>query len=391
MKKKWMRLILSPILTSLVPFFLFSYAMASSQGYQICKNIYPDAPSAARLNSSLSNYVKVDLNKPLGKDRNETASSRVTAWGPKDNPNASEKYEVERIIIQYFEVLKFENLDTGKKYSLMDDLIKLESNDYFVDFGSGEGHSLENIAMNASEFFQAFKNSKLVRYSKERPLLNELKYLYENFDPSTNRVSVPVKTNNPKDYSNLFNIKYATELNKFLEFLDQPSDKKPKLLGITYEMFRDDPHRKGLSYLSERLFENIPVHELQKFKLGVQYFGVLSYTKQLSYSLLKIAYLMEKPGARVYVWGVNHRIIAPGIEYNKYYGNQQGNDLAFWINHNPNVSGIKAIYIGGNAWILERTAEPLRIPEIIMEKDISERPNPPTYLFRETGRILIPE
>lgn len=389
MKKKWMNLNLNPILFSLIPFYFSSQAMAISPGFLICKNIYPSTTASVQLNLTSSHYVKVNLNEPLGIDKTKTTSTRVTNWGPKDDPNSTDKYEVERIIMQYFKAMKFDDFTNDKKYSLMDDLLNLGPNDSFIDFGSGEGHSIENIAMNASEFFQAFKNSKIVKLSNERSLIDEIKYLNENFDPSTNRVKVPAKSNDPRDYSNNINIGYANSLNQFLKFLDLPTDKKPKLQGITYEMFRDDPNRKGLSFLSGRLFEDIPNNEIRKFHLGVQYFGVLSYTKQLGHSLLKIASLMDKPGARLYVWGVYHKIIAQGVEYNKHYGNQQGNSLDLWINHNPNVSGIKAIYIGG-AWILERTADPLRIPEIIMEKDISDRPNPPTYLFSETGRILIP-
>ena len=143
---------------------------------------------------------------------------------------------------------------------------------------------------------------------------------------------------------------------------------------ITYKLGRlfGMPDYFGkVKVLKDRLFEEIPLNEIPKAKLITDYFGVLSYTRDLTKSFRMVFDRLEV-GGELYIFSSN---------VNTTIDNPDGSRGV--ISMSTMLEGVSGIKIEGKYGILKITkkSEEVQVPDLVLTK-IDETSKPPHRQFK---------
>lgn len=213
-------------------------------------------------------------------------------------------------------------------------------------------------------------------------------YLYQNYSTNKNRVLWQHEYGaNPVSSSQSEDMIAASYWNRFFHFVNLPLSSRPRVLGITYEMKREEPQIDGLKILKGRLFEEISGSEIPMFDIGILYFGVDAYTKKWSETWLKILSRC-KVGGKIYVHGtvakvvdqqldlITDKITAKSILWSEFF-QQNSRGLKFTFDERTPYTVV-----------IEKIAEEVFIPELFYESQLSKEEAPPEYQFVPSGRFF---
>lgn len=143
---------------------------------------------------------------------------------------------------------------------------------------------------------------------------------------------------------------------------------------ITYKLGRlfGMPDYFGkVKVLKGRLFEEIPLNEIPKAKLITDYFGVLSYTRDLTKTFNMVFDRLEV-GGELYIFSSNVNTIIDKPDGSVHV-----------ISMSTMLEGVSGIKMEGKYGILKitKTAEVVHIPELVLTK-IDETSRPPFRRFK---------
>jgi len=293
------------------------------------------------------------------------------------------KFETHRTLSEYLIRMQTRIDYSSPTIRLSADLNQLKSSDYIVDFGSGEGVALKGL-------FETHTDS--LALAIERNVDRKIDFLRrKGKDVNEDDRSQALKDD--LDQKLLTSSKDPQSYDEIKNYLSRPISDKANTLGITYKINNLLQNQNSkFSIKSGRLYEDIPLTELPRYKLGLSYYGVFSYTKRLSLALFKSLYTLEQ-GGRLYIYGASPKMtdksnLESTIQKNQaeLNGKAHGIDLKYWLSR---VKGIK-VYSHVNVidvLVIERTDESLQVPVLDWVMQIGQSTTPPTYLFVETGRF----
>lgn len=301
------------------------------------------------------------------------------------------RYEVRRTLLDY--LARF----SGDSFDLLKELLGMNGESVVADLGSGEGYFAEQLHQDSRQVFKAHKMSLYSTLTS---------YLSAYFSPRSGKLLGPSSIDpyvlkESKVSSAQLEEQYE-QLIDLQKLLDQPHDKKPKVVAITYEMSRAAPKIAGVQFRKGKIFEKIPDREVPVADLSISNVGVFSYTRNMTVVLAK-ALRKTKVGGKLIIAGSRAQMLLPGellIDFEKIE-----NDNAFKVRNEstPNLDrsflfferlgslskGISVTYDEkGKFYIIEKVSKHIVIPEVVYEDSYGVKETPPTFLYRFTGQYI---
>lgn len=277
----------------------------------------------------------------------------------------SNDFSTERTALEY--LLKF-SIYNQELHSLSNDLLRLNRDDVVIDFGSGEGNALAGFYQNLQSVIDA---------TVERSEAGRLK-----FDQQVN-LSHFLKSLNASSEQDIDPMFQAIK-----NFFQRPIDERPRGIGISFKMRTNREDSDRLQFITNRLFEDIRAEEIPEYSLGLAYYGVPAYTKHISTSLQTMLSRL-KVGGKLYIYGLDSVVVEPSQldrvleRYKKEsLGSVEGTAMDYWLK--SNAKGIKVNTTLGQNFgviVIERTQDPLFIPELVLAARIGQSQQPPNYVY----------
>lgn len=247
-----------------------------------------------------------------------------------------------------------------------------------IDFGSGKSAAAQAIVMDQSVFLSQMARNlerlEALNYSYAYSFYNKLLNGETNFDEL------------PAAFTEMF------------QFISKPESEKPNVLAINFEPGVPNRRSAKLEIWNDRLFESIQASDLPEYSVGISYFGVPSYTKQMSDFFRKALSKLEVGGI-LYIKGVrakvaypkdlakvinlNQKLIerkssSPDKQSTKYYGKS----IYQWLKETG--VGIKVLRSAGyedSDFCIIKTQDKVYIPKTDWVMDLGSHKTPPVYLF----------
>ncbi|MBL7542546.1 MAG: hypothetical protein JNL11_01960 [Bdellovibrionaceae bacterium] len=271
-------------------------------------------------------------------------------------------FETSRILGEYAGGLVVRNVFSQK--SFIRDLFQLRPEEFYIDFGTGDGGALESIYGSGRDLDVEFKMRAQIMFSslnlREQQGWTRLEHAEDALKDRLRGAS-------------------DRDLEMMYRLAERPFQLKPNSVGITYKVRRVIPETDKMKLMKDRLFEDIPDEEIPRYKLASSFFGVFSYTKKVSDVLFK-ALSRAEPGARLYIYGMNF-MVKDSLE-------KPSVPLETWLK--KHATGIKIhtpTLPNRGVIMIERTSEALSMPVLKFLKQVGEHETPPKYIFLRTSDI----
>lgn len=295
-------------------------------------------------------------------------------------------YEIQRPLLIYLSQLKAANFTRGDARAtnpmlLLVSLLESDSSTRIVEFGSGDGHAVEQLFMSEPEFYAAHKsylaaidahNAKTQNKTSKRKVMPLIRHYVEAYGPSGKKNKA---ANDPID----------PWLERVLQYVRRPLRDKPRVTAITYDMHRSQPQIPNLTFKVGTFFEDMRFsEEIGAFDIGIDMIGVFGYTGDIAGYLMKTLSNLTIDGNHfVHDYG-NTKII-----YLDEQSKRQRIDFGQWLKRRS--KGLNVAYpdiprFGGDVSGIRKVSAVVEFPELAQDLFIDGRPPKRDYI--ETGRTI---
>jgi hypothetical protein len=298
----------------------------------------------------------------------------------------------DRVLVEYvMNLYSYAGFRNGLKgtfqFSFAHDLNRLTKDSLIIDFGDGDGTALTGLFQTPRHFKSEGKKWFKSELNTESQLAYT-RFIFSLISARSSRFWTLIKDTwlsvkqiwepfydsqwRPLDPNFLIHSKNAEK------FLSRPIEERPNALGISFsrtenELVKNIP---SLTRLTNRLFEEIPLHEIPPYQLGVSYLGIFSYTSLLSQSLFKAITKLET-GGHLYIFGMKSFVeiekgeIVPISKFLQKYG--KGFNV-----YTRNIKDTSIV-------VIEKHAEDIQLPELKYLTD--DGSFPPVFKFQMTSQF----
>jgi hypothetical protein len=297
----------------------------------------------------------------------------------------NDSFTIDRQLVAYIiELHSYTGIINGlvgkSNFSFAKDLLSLKKEDLIIDFGDGDGSALVGLYQSSKDF-ETQGNKWLKSNWQGAAAIEYTRFILSKMSEKQMSVKTLIKKLSKPfyDYAGRpLDLNFQRNSGYIDSFLESPVEVRPKALGISFSKTENSLVSKisSLSRMTGKLFEDIPWDEIPRYKLGVSYFGIFSYTSLLSKALFKAISHLEI-GGRLYILGMKSFVTLET-------GEQV--DIAEFLQKYTHGFNVYVRKIKDTSVIvIEKVSEDIQIP--ILEHQSNSGSEPPVFIYKMTNQL----